>query len=648
MTLDGSSLSGESRLTSLRDLRLVLLEESILPDRTLTSVARLRERVDRLFAGRGLLAFLVRLSKERPFERLLEGALPQSLERESGPAGEARPAWELSEAGFRAALGSREAVYLKPSEIGQLFCGVSRPDAVSRPGVEEPPVEEEGEDVRRVRASLGPASGLLVPITDEVVLALVGLDLGPEDLGPAEELGQFLLLLHQTLDRQTRDAAQLGESRDRTQELSRQIRRDTENLSNLLRASQDLRTTTDLQGTLERIGQLIVQNLGFDIVAISVVEGKLVHNKVLLGVDDGVRARYGGLTSALEDLEPFLQERFRISSSYYVPRTADVYTEQNRYCLYEPAIEERPDGMWQGGDNFLTPLRDGEGRLLGVISLDAPRDGAPPDQEKAQLLELYANHATLVIENAQQVGELLKLNQELQELDRIRTEFIANISHQLRTPIASVLGYAHLLLEHGSANLTERQRHFLSVLAKNTERLSSLVDTLVDISELNSEDPTLKCEPLDLRDIYREVLARLETQIRVHRLELREHLGTEPLLVLGDRHRLRQVFFAILSNAVLFNREQGLIEVTMERSSPAMISVRVCDTGPGLSKDKLREILDRFYQVDHAQVPLDFHSAMGLSIAYKHVRAHRGNLVLQSEEGSGTRLTVTLPASGGF
>jgi signal transduction histidine kinase len=82
----------------------------------------------------------------------------------------------------------------------------------------------------------------------------------------------------------------------------------------------------------------------------------------------------------------------------------------------------------------------------------------------------------------------------------------------------------------------------------------------------------------------------------------------------------------------------------MERPSPGMISVRVSDSGPGLSKDKLREILDRFYQVDHAEVPLEVHSAMGLSIAYKHVRAHRGHLALQSEEGSGTRVTVTLPA----
>ena len=75
-----------------------------------------------------------------------------------------------------------------------------------------------------------------------------------------------------------------------------------------------------------------------------------------------------------------------------------------------------------------------------------------------------------------------------------------------------------------------------------------------------------------------------------------------------------------------------------------MISLRVADSGLGLSKEKLNEILDRFYQADHAQLPMEIHASAGLSIAYKNVRAHRGNLVIQSDEGMGTRVTVTLPA----
>jgi signal transduction histidine kinase len=630
-----SFLAGRPKAGSLRELRLVLLGEALARPEQGDTAERLAQRIGRVFRSRGHRLLLLRHEDGGASMRpLIDSGVLELLPAEESDAPERCPG---SGSVYAHVLREQEPMYLKPSELTRLFSTL--PDAVEGGGALR------GEALPR---GAGAESALIVPVAADVVLALVGLDLGPEDLATAQELGQLVLLLYQERARQQQDASLVGELRDSVQQLSQQQSESDAVLGNLLRASRDLRGAVDLQSTLRRIAELIRENLGYEIVAISAIEGKLVHNKVLLGVDESIRERYGGVTSRLSELEPFFDPRFALSSSYFIPHDADVYTEENRYFLYRPDLEERPEGMWQPGDNFITPLRNNEGRLIGMISLDAPRTGRRPDLAKTQLLELYANHAALAIENAGQVSELTKLNQELRDLDRIRNEFIANVSHELRTPVASILGYAHLLMEHGSENLTERQRHFLSVLAKNTERLSCLVDNLVDVSELNAEDPTLRLEPLDLRDIYQEVLARLEAQIRVHRLELRQEVPREPLLVLGDRHRLRQVLFAVLSNAILFNREHGLLEITLERPSPGTVSFRVSDSGSGLSKDKLHEILDRFYQVDHAQVPLEINSNLGLSLAYKHVRAHRGNLVLQSEEGAGTRVTVTIPAFHSF
>jgi len=615
-------MSRYEKIGALREIRLALLREAALHQNGLASVADLQKRFFQLLAEVELVGALVRAQADASLEIVMDAGLIYASGK-TNPTGLSVSAPILEQV-----LGKREAVVIKASESQALLFG-------------------EGASGAENGLAKG-MSALLIPVSSEMFLLLAGDDLGHEDIASTEELAQVLLLLWQNLLNSQQQSSRFSELQDSVQRLGETVDQDRTDLQDLLEASKSLRSSTDLESTLRQIGELIRTHSGYDIVAISLIEGKLAHNKVLLGVAEDVRSQYAGMTSTLEDLEPFFDERFRISNSYYVPQGADVYTKQNEYCLYCPKLEARPPGMWQSGDNFLIPLRDSEARLIGLISLDAPRDGLPPTAQKAPLLELYAVHAARSIESERRMQELTTMNQELRDLDRIRNEFVANISHELRTPVASILGYAHLLLDHGSENLTDRQTHFLSVLSRNTERLNTLVDNLVDLSGLNTETPVLKTEPLDLRDIYHEVLARLESQNRAHHLSLHEHLGEEALLVLGDRHRLRQIFFSVLSNAVLFNRDGGVVEIEMERISPTMISARISDTGLGLSKDKLHEILDRFYQVDHAQVPLEAANTLGLSLAYKHVRAHRGNLVLQSEEGSGTRVMVTLPALSSF
>lgn len=242
--------------------------------------------------------------------------------------------------------------------------------------------------------------------------------------------------------------------------------------------------------------------------------------------------------------------------------------------------------------------------------------------------------------------ELRAQNERLRELDRLKDEFVGLISHELRTPLTSINGYLNVLLEAEGSTSPDRQREFLEVIDRNTQRLSHLVNDLLFVAQVRAGEFQISHNELDLEAVLTDCVRSAQLQATERELDLTLESNTVPVLF-GDATRLAQLFDNLITNAIKFTPEGGRVEVKLNASDDreaACISVR--DTGIGLTEAEREEVFERFTRSDAARENAIPGSGLGLTIARAIVEAHRGQIHLTSRPGQGTTVTVTLPPKG--
>lgn len=232
---------------------------------------------------------------------------------------------------------------------------------------------------------------------------------------------------------------------------------------------------------------------------------------------------------------------------------------------------------------------------------------------------------------------------ELRRLERVRQEFVANASHELRTPLTAIRGYVETLLD-GAVGDPERARPFLEVIARHAERMSRLVDDLLDLSNIETGRLHLDRLPVSLSQIGGQVFALHRDVASKKGIAL--HLEIPPDLppVLADRDRLQQILINLVDNAIKFT-PAGHVTLSAHKASSALVEVTVADTGTGIPSRDLPRITERFYRVDRGRAREQGGAGLGLSIVRHLVHAHGGELNIESELSRGTRVTFTLPVS---
>jgi two-component system phosphate regulon sensor histidine kinase PhoR len=240
-------------------------------------------------------------------------------------------------------------------------------------------------------------------------------------------------------------------------------------------------------------------------------------------------------------------------------------------------------------------------------------------------------------------GILLVLHDvtELRRLESVRTEFVANVSHELRTPLTSIRGYLETLLD-GALEEPDYARRFLEIAHTHAERLSRLVDDLLQLSDIETGKLVLKPARLSLHDVAAEVIAFFEKQVAQKGLSL---VNTVPgdIQLQADRDRLTQIFVNLVDNAVKYTPEQGKITLGAERGVSGFVHVWIADTGLGIPSTDLPRITERFYRVDKARSRELGGTGLGLAIVKHLVQAHGGELWLESALGKGTTVNFSLP-----
>lgn len=236
------------------------------------------------------------------------------------------------------------------------------------------------------------------------------------------------------------------------------------------------------------------------------------------------------------------------------------------------------------------------------------------------------------------------------EVDRLKSEFVATVSHELRTPMTSIKGYVEIMLMGAAGSLSDRQTHFLEVVRENTDRLTVLVDDLLNISRIESGRIELLPQPLDLDRLVSDALLVIEQRAAQERKSI--HLHKDFPLDLprawGDVERVRQVLENLLDNAYLYNVEGGSIQVrAMARQ--AEIQVDVMDTGLGIPPDEQERVFERFYRGENPLTLGVSGTGLGLSIVQSLVQMQGGRIWLESQgiPGKGSTFSFTLPVVEG-
>jgi signal transduction histidine kinase len=232
----------------------------------------------------------------------------------------------------------------------------------------------------------------------------------------------------------------------------------------------------------------------------------------------------------------------------------------------------------------------------------------------------------------------------LQELDRLKDQFVATVSHELRTPLTSIHGYLELVLDGAAGTVADEQRQFLSVVARNTQRLRRLVDDLLLVSEIDAGNLELHLVDLDLEDLARQSLESSRPQAEAGGVSL-VFSANGPVRLAGDHVGISQLLDNVVSNALKFTPRGGSVAVRTSRSNGSAL-VEVEDTGIGIPLDEQAQLFDRFFRARAAAEGAVQGTGLGLSISQDIAHAHGGLIEVTSEVGVGTTFRVALPASG--
>jgi len=221
-------------------------------------------------------------------------------------------------------------------------------------------------------------------------------------------------------------------------------------------------------------------------------------------------------------------------------------------------------------------------------------------------------------------------------------DFVANVSHELKTPLTSIQGFAQAILD-GTASAPDALKRAAQVIYDESGRMHRLVLDLLDLARLDAGTADLARAPLDLAQLLRAVVEKFTPQSHEAQVQLTTEIGDLPGFI-GDGDRLSQVFTNLVDNALKHTPAGGRVVIRAHRKGD-WVEVSVGDTGPGIPPEELTRIFERFYQLDKARKGGAGHGVgLGLSIARQIIQAHHGTLTAQSKEGQGSVFTVSLPA----
>ena len=290
---------------------------------------------------------------------------------------------------------------------------------------------------------------------------------------------------------------------------------------------------------------------------------------------------------------------------------------------------------------FMEVVRDHDLRLLMTQALESRQQ----ERGEVELLShrRFVSAIATPLAGSESTAVLLTLHDltQLRQIETTRREFVSNVSHELRTPLSSVKALAEAL-ENGALEDSDTARDFVRRIHGEADRMSALVEELLELSRLESGQAALQMETVDLAALASSEIEACQLRAEAAGVALAARLPDAPALVRGEREKLRQVLVNLLDNALKFTPSGGVVTVSVHAAAGG-VEVSVQDTGAGIPAEHLPHVFERFYKVDRAR--RDGGTGLGLAIVRHIVEAHGGTARVESREGEGTTVSVMLRAA---
>ncbi|WP_147440298.1 ATP-binding protein [Notoacmeibacter ruber] len=325
-----------------------------------------------------------------------------------------------------------------------------------------------------------------------------------------------------------------------------------------------------------------------------------------------------------------------------------IVVDGDRHILELNGPAQSLFGAAMVGRHYMTVIRE----PFCVQQVEAAINGRPsqaaelrrPIDEKERIFSLTAsprNEAGAVIALIDQT--------EAHDAERMRSDFVANVSHELKTPLTALSGLIETL-SGAAQNDAEARGRFLGMMAEETSRMSRLVSDLLSLNRLEDADVITRRERLNLCDVIEAARRSLSDHAGARGISLVLQGCDAPAFLLGDADQLRQVFNNLIENAIKYGDENGTVTINVTREDHAAllrgpaIRVAVTDTGRGIGQEHIARLTERFYRVDRHRSRQVGGTGLGLAIVKHIIRRHRGWLRIASKVGKGSTFTVLLPA----
>ncbi len=410
-------------------------------------------------------------------------------------------------------------------------------------------------------------------------------------------------------------------------------RRQARRWAGVAAACKALHRNLSLPQVFEAIAQGIVEALGFRMAAINVREGSVFRVTSVVGPPDAVQ-KLSGLRVPWATWAELMQEQHRISRSYLILHDC-MNWEQTALSpyLYRPHLPERPPGFWHPGDMLVVPMYRDE-QIVGLISVDDPEDGLLPDLNTIQALEIFADQAALALANAQRFEAMEERNRDLDA-------FAYSISHDLKTPLTTVRGYAEALLMLFDERMSAEERELAQRILDGADRMAAMVNDMLLLSRASRIT-----EPPEVVNTYEAVQAAIQRLLEVA-IERGVQIEVSPELpaVHGYRTWVEQIFANLIDNAIKYiGRDNPNPRIVIGgRQEEGMAHLWVQDNGLGLTPEQLARLFEMFtrFHRDEGEG-----TGLGLTIVKRAVESMEGRIWAESPgPGAGTTFHILLPAA---
>jgi len=262
--------------------------------------------------------------------------------------------------------------------------------------------------------------------------------------------------------------------------------------------------------------------------------------------------------------------------------------------------------------------------------------------ETSQVLEYSHQLEEKSIELEAATRELQQANQRLKELDRLKDDFVSTVSHELRTPLTSVRAFSEILHDNLDMKKVER-RKYLDIMVKETERLTRLINQVLDLAKIESGRADWFMVNLNLTEVLKEALAATSQLFHEKSITLVEMLPSWPINVFADRDRIIQVVINLLSNAAKFCQpDEGEVTIRLYYKDKE-VRVEVADNGPGIQPDEQHKIFEKFQQIIDLRNGKPKGTGLGLAISRRIIEYHNGRIWVENKPDGGSKFTFTLP-----